>query len=101
MYQSSSALLRHAGRAPAARKGDRTIFQIKRRALQQRISSQWDQLTPFGPREVTDLLNPGKSAVVTTAEGLRIGCIGGTYKAAVYSGSEIPHVRIHLEVNHV
>ncbi|KAF8503799.1 nuclear protein [Russula emetica] len=33
----------------------------------------------------------GKSAVVTTAEGLRIACIGGTYKAAVYSGSEIPH----------
>ncbi|KAH9966399.1 CwfJ C-terminus 1-domain-containing protein-like protein [Russula dissimulans] len=32
-----------------------------------------------------------KSAVVTTAEGLRIACIGGTYQAAVYHGSEIPH----------
>ena len=50
---------------------------------------------------VTDMLNPGKSAVVTTADGLRIACIGGTYKAAVYSGSEIPHVRIHSEVNQV
>lgn len=43
-------------------------------------------------------LDPGKSAVVTTAEGLRIACIGGTYKAAVYSGSEIPHVRVYSEV---
>jgi hypothetical protein len=42
-----------------------------------------------------------KSAVVTTAEGLRIACIGGTYKAAVYNGSEIPHVRIYPEVNPV
>lgn len=40
------------------------------------------------------MLLPGKSAVVTTAEGLRIACIGGTYKAAVYSGSELPHVRV-------
>jgi hypothetical protein len=54
---------------------------------------------PFRPLEVTDILNPGKSAVVTTADGLRIACIGGTYKAAVYSGSEIPHVRICSEVN--
>ena len=38
---------------------------------------------------------PGKSAVVTTTEGLRIACIGGTYKATVYNGSEIPHVRVH------
>jgi hypothetical protein len=47
------------------------------------------------------MLNPGKSAVVTTAEGIRIACIGGTYKAAVYSGSEIPHVRVHPEVSSV
>lgn len=53
------------------------------------------------PLQVTDISNPGKSAVVTTAEGLRIACIGGTYKAAVYSGSEIPHVCIHSEVNPV
>jgi hypothetical protein len=57
--------------------------------------------TSFGPRECTDILNSGKSAVVTTAEGLRIACLGGTYKDAVYSGSEIPHVRIHPDVNHV
>jgi hypothetical protein len=55
----------------------------------------------FRRLEVADKLNTGKSAVVTTAEGLRIACIGGTYKAAVYSGSEIPHVRIHSEVNQV
>jgi hypothetical protein len=47
----------------------------------------------FRPLAVADKLDPGKSAVVTTVEGLRIACIGGTYKAAVYSGSEIPHVR--------
>jgi hypothetical protein len=40
-------------------------------------------------------LIPGKSSVVTTAEGLRVASIGGTYKAAVYNGSEIPHVRVH------
>ncbi len=57
--------------------------------------------TPFGPHEVTDILYPDKSAVVTTEEGLRIACIGGTYKATVYSGSEIPHVRVHSEVNPV
>jgi hypothetical protein len=55
---------------------------------------------PSGPREVTNV-KPGKSAVVTMAEGLRVGCIGGTYKAAVYGGSEIPHVRIHSEVSTV
>jgi hypothetical protein len=55
----------------------------------------------FRRLEISDILNVGKSAVVTTAEGLRIACIGGTYKAAVYSGSEIPHVRIHSEVNQV
>ncbi|KAI0302241.1 CwfJ C-terminus 2-domain-containing protein-like protein [Russula brevipes] len=32
-----------------------------------------------------------KSAVLTTADGLRIACIGGTYNPAVYAGSEIPH----------
>ena len=53
----------------------------------------------FRPLAATDTLNPGKSAVVTTAEGLRIACIGGMYKAAVYSGSEIPHVRNHSKVN--
>jgi hypothetical protein len=51
--------------------------------------------------EITNTPNLGKSAVVTTAEGLRIACIGGTYKAAVYSGSEIPHVRIYPEANPV
>ena len=49
----------------------------------------------------SDIVNPGKSTVMTTAEGLRIACIGGTYKAAVYSGSEIPHVRIHPTFNPV
>ena len=69
--------------------------------MQQFISSQWDRRTPFRCLEIIDTLDPGKSAVVTTAEGLRIACIGGTYKAAVYSGSEIPHVRIHSEVDPV
>lgn len=69
--------------------------------MQQYIPSQWDCPTPFRCLGITDILNPGKSAVVTTAEGLRIACIGGTYKAAVYSGSEIPHVRIYLKVNPV
>jgi hypothetical protein len=69
--------------------------------MQQCIPSQWDRPTPFRPLELTDILNLGKSAVVTTAEGLRIACIGGTYKAAVYSGSEIPHVCIHSQVNPV
>lgn len=55
----------------------------------------------FRRLEIVDILSAGKSAVVTTAEGLRIACIGGTYKAAVYSGSEIPHVRMHSEVNQV
>lgn len=35
------------------------------------------------------LLN--KSAVMTTAEGLRVACLGGTYKPEIYHGSEIPH----------
>jgi len=69
--------------------------------MQQCIPSQWDRPTYFRRLEVTDILNAGKSAVLTTAEGLRIACIGGTYQAAVYSGSEIPHVRIHSEVNPV
>jgi hypothetical protein len=69
--------------------------------MQQCIPSRWDFPTPLRPLQVTDILNSGKSAVVTTAEGLRIACIGGTYKAAVYSGSEIPHVRIHSVVNPV
>jgi len=33
----------------------------------------------------------GKSAIMTTAEGLRIACLGGTYKPEIYHGSEIPH----------
>jgi hypothetical protein len=49
----------------------------------------------------TDLLSSGKSAVLTTAEGLRIACIGGTYKPAIYSGSEIPHVRAHSNINRI
>jgi hypothetical protein len=49
---------------------------------------------PSPPHLVSDMLLPGKSAVVTTTEGLRIACIGGTYKAAVYDGSELPHVRV-------
>lgn len=69
--------------------------------MRQFISSQWGRPTPFRNLKITDIFNPGKSAVVTTAEGLRIACIGGTYKAAVYSGSEIPHVRILSKVNQV
>lgn len=33
---------------------------------------------------------------MTTAEGLRIACLGGTYKPEIYHGSEIPHVCIHM-----
>ncbi|KAI9446701.1 CwfJ C-terminus 1-domain-containing protein-like protein [Lactarius indigo] len=32
-----------------------------------------------------------KSQIMTTAEGLRIACLGGTYKPEIYLGSEIPH----------
>ncbi|KAH9079155.1 CwfJ C-terminus 1-domain-containing protein-like protein [Lactarius deliciosus] len=32
-----------------------------------------------------------KSQIMTTAEGLRIACLGGTYKPEIYHGSEIPH----------
>ena len=36
---------------------------------------------------------------MTTAEGLRIACLGGTYKPEIYDGSEIPHVRAHTHFN--
>lgn len=36
---------------------------------------------------------------MTTAEGLRIACLGGTYKHEIYHGSEIPHVRVHINFN--
>ncbi|KAI0032827.1 nuclear protein, partial [Vararia minispora EC-137] len=32
----------------------------------------------------------GKSAIFTTAEGLRIACLGGTYEPNIYHGSELP-----------
>lgn len=34
----------------------------------------------------------GKSATFTTAEGLRIACLGGTYDPKIFEASEIPHV---------
>jgi hypothetical protein len=36
---------------------------------------------------------------MTTAEGLRIACLGGTYKPEIYHGSEIPHVRVYTHFN--
>jgi hypothetical protein len=36
-----------------------------------------------------------KSAIMSTAEGLRVACLGGTYKPEIYNGSEIPHVRVY------
>ena len=36
----------------------------------------------------------GKSATFTTAEGLRIACLGGTYDPNIYHGSELPQVCI-------
>ncbi|TFY76541.1 hypothetical protein EWM64_g7470 [Hericium alpestre] len=32
-----------------------------------------------------------KSAVFTTAEGLRIACLGGIYEPSIFEGSELPH----------
>lgn len=36
---------------------------------------------------------------MTTAEGLRVACLGGTYKPEIYHGSEIPHVRVYNYFN--
>ncbi|KAI0310186.1 nuclear protein [Amylostereum chailletii] len=39
----------------------------------------------------TNVFLLSKSAIFTTAEGLRIACLGGTYEPNIYHGSELPH----------
>jgi hypothetical protein len=40
----------------------------------------------------------GKSGIITTAHGLRIACLGGTYDPSIYSSAEAAPVRVPLGI---
>lgn len=42
---------------------------------------------------MTIIVFSGKSGLITTANGLRIGCIGGMYDADIYASAETALVR--------
>ncbi|VDB82716.1 unnamed protein product [Peniophora sp. CBMAI 1063] len=49
-----------------------------------------DKFAKTGGELCTNVFLLGKSATFTTAEGLRIACLGGTYDPNIYHGSELP-----------
>ena len=46
--------------------------------------------------EVTSRIYLGKSGIITTANGLRIACLGGTFEPDIYDSAEAAPVRIFL-----
>jgi hypothetical protein len=43
-------------------------------------------------------ITPGKSGIVTTAHGLRIACLGGTYDSSIYSSADAAPVLPYLSL---
>jgi hypothetical protein len=51
---------------------------------------------PFNCLSLTNIL-VGKSGIITTAHGLRIACLGGTYDPSIYSSAEVAPVCVLFE----